>query len=93
IQLQTNHIPLNTYLHQIGKVKSKRCSSCWRIRHEEVMETVVHFLFECPTFNYERHDLDRKVGAQSRNLRGILVNKDHVKELLWYIGRTGRLKK
>ncbi|KAF8808249.1 hypothetical protein BYT27DRAFT_7027817, partial [Phlegmacium glaucopus] len=93
IQLRTNHIPLNAYLHRIGKAESKKCDSCWRVRHEVVTETVVHFLFECPSFDYERHDLDRKLGAQSRNLRAILANKDHVKELIRYIGRTRRLKK
>ena len=93
IQLRTNHIPLNMYLHKIGKVESKRCGSCWRVRHKVITETVIHFLFECPTFNYERLDLDHKLGAQSRSLRKILGNKDHIKELIRYIGRTGRLKK
>ena len=93
IQLQTNHILLNVYLHKIGKVDSKRCSSCWRVQHKDITETVIHFLFKCPTFDYERHDFDHKLGAQSRNLRTILGNKEHVKELIRYIGRTGRLKK
>ena len=81
------------YLHKIGKVNSKRCSSCWRVRHEDVTETVIHFLFECPTFDYERHDFDHTLGAQLRNLRTILGNKEYVTELIRYIGRTGRLKK
>ena len=87
IQIQTNHFPLNTYLHKIGKTETKRCANCWRFRHEEVTEKVTHFLFECPSFDYERHDLDHKLGHQSRNLRAILSKKDHVKVFLHYIGR------
>ncbi|KAF8812147.1 hypothetical protein BYT27DRAFT_7087882, partial [Phlegmacium glaucopus] len=89
----TNHFPLNACLHQIiGKSNSKRCNSCWRQQREDITETVIHFLFECPSFDYERHSLDQMLGNRSRNLRAILSNKDRIKELLCYIGRTGQLK-
>ncbi|KAF8807111.1 hypothetical protein BYT27DRAFT_7009031, partial [Phlegmacium glaucopus] len=91
-QIRTNHFPLNAYLHRIGKAESKRCKPCWRLRLSDVAETVTHFLFECPSFDYERHDLDRRLGARSRDLRAILAKKDYIKELLRFIGRTGRLK-
>ena len=84
-----NNFPLNAYLHRIGKVASKQCSSCWNICQEVVTKMIIHFLFECPLFNYQRHDLNRKLGTRSRNLRAILANKDHIKELLSYIGCTG----
>ena len=61
-QIRSNHLPLNCYLHRIGKLPSKRCDSCWRRYSTETPETVTHFLFECPAFNYERQDLDRALG-------------------------------
>ncbi|KAF8807973.1 hypothetical protein BYT27DRAFT_7012773, partial [Phlegmacium glaucopus] len=91
-QIRTNHFPLNAYLHKIGKLDSKWCESCRRLRFIEVAETVTHFLFECPSFNYEREELDRLLGVRSRNLRAILLKTGYIKELLRYIGRTGRLK-
>ena len=41
---------------------------------------------------YERHDLDRKLGRASRDLKTILSNAEHVRALLKFIGRTRRFK-
>ena len=57
------------------------------------METVTHFLFECSSFKYERHTLDRKLGRSSRDLKKILLDPDHVHMLLSYIGRTRQFRK
>lgn len=91
-QIRSNHIPLNCYLYKIGKSPTKQCEQCWRRRRVEVAETVTHFLFECPSFDYERHDLDRKLGRSSRDLKTILSNAEHIRILLKYIGRTRRFK-
>ena len=37
--------------------------------------------------------MDRALGRQSRDLRGILGSLDGIKELLKFIGRTARFKK
>jgi ribonuclease HI len=91
-QIRSNHLPLNCYLHKIGKAPSKRCEQCWRRRRQEVTETVTHFLFECPSYDYERHTLDSKLGRSSRDLKKILSEPDHARTLLSYIGRTRRFK-
>ena len=91
-QLRSNHLPLNSYLHRIGKTPSKRCEQCWRRRRVESTETVTHFLFECPSFERERHVLDAKLGRSSRDLKTILSDVDKTRALLSYIGRTRRFK-
>ena len=91
-QIRSNHLPLNSYLHRIGKLPTKRCAHCWRTRRADVSEMVTHFLFECPAHDYERSDLDRELGAASRDLKTILSDTDKTRELLRYIGRTRRLK-
>ena len=87
-QLRSNHLNLNSYLHRIGKTPSKRCEQCWRRRRVESTETVTHFLFECPSFERERHVLDAKLGRSSRDLKTILSDVDKTRALLSYIGRT-----
>jgi hypothetical protein len=91
-QIRSNHLPLNNYLHRIGKAPSKRCDRCWRRRRVEATEIFTHFLFECPAFDYERHDLDRKLGQSSRDLKTILSEPDNIRVMLRYIGRTRRFK-
>jgi hypothetical protein len=91
-QVRSNHLPLNGYLHKIGKIPSKKCDQCWRHRHIDTPETVTHFLFECPAFDYKRHDLDRELGRSSRDLKAILSEPDSTRVLFRYIGRTRRFK-
>jgi ribonuclease HI len=91
-QLQSNHLPLNVYLNRIGKAETKYCDSCCTIRNIDTAETVTHFLFECPSYDYERHSLDAKLGHHSRDLRTILSNKEDTSELLRFVGRTRRLQ-
>jgi ribonuclease HI len=91
-QIRSNHLPLNGYLHRIGKITSKRCDQCWRRRRVDSPETITHFLFECPSYDCERHDLDAKLGRSSRDLKTILADPDKARDLLSYIGRTRRFK-
>jgi hypothetical protein len=90
-QLRTRHIPLNMYLHKIGKSPTDRCDACWRRHQCETRETIQHFLFECPEYNLERSRLQHELGRDSRDLRSILKDKKKTRELLHYIGRTRRL--
>ena len=91
-QIRSNHLPLNCYLHRIGKVLFKRCEQCWQRRRVDSPETVTHFLFECPSFERERHDLDAALGVSSRDLKTILSDLDKSRLLLRYIGKTKRFK-
>ena len=92
IQLRTGHIPLNSYLHCIKKSDTRRCANCWDARRGSIIETVIHYLFECQAYAEERFDLDKALGRYSRDLKGILASLDKIKELLKYVGRTGRFK-
>jgi len=82
------HIPLNKYLFDIKRADTNKCMACQR----ETTESVRHFLFECPTYNHERHRLNVQLGQNSRNLKTIFANPKHVKELLIYVGCTEWLK-
>src|SRR6266481_4554490 len=43
MQLRMRHIPLNQFLHQIGKIDSLLCLAC-----ASVEETIHHYIFDCP---------------------------------------------
>jgi hypothetical protein len=84
-QLRTGHIALNSYLARIHKVDSPLCSACKRS-----IESVHHYLFECPAYRNERHVLSQALGRKARSLRYLLGNEKGMKELLRYVGRTKR---
>jgi hypothetical protein len=87
-QIQSNYLLLNSYLYRIGKAPFKRCDWCWHRHVIKTIETITHFLFECPSFDYERHSLDSKLGRSSRDLEAILSDVDSTQLMLSYIGRT-----
>ena len=55
-----------------------------------IMETVVHFLFECQTYTVECYDMDRALGHYTRDLQSILASLGSIKELLTLVGRMVR---
>jgi len=94
LQIRSGHIPLNAHLFRLQCVDSDKCQACATRRGViPTKETVAHFLFECPAYRYERHDLDRALGRHSSNLESILADDKRTRQLLRYVGRTGRLKK
>jgi len=92
IQIQTGHIPLNSYLYRIKKSGTRQCDACWGANQLTITETVVYYLFECQAYATERYDMDRALGRHSRDLQGILVSLDRIKELLKFVGRMARFK-
>jgi hypothetical protein len=40
-QIRTRHIPLNVYLHKIGKAPTNRCEARWRRHQHETPETII----------------------------------------------------
>lgn len=48
IQLRSGHVPLNRYLHRIGKSDSASCEQC-----QDGDEMVQHFILECPAYQWE----------------------------------------
>jgi ribonuclease HI len=92
MQLRTNHIPLNSYLSRFGAADSPRCATCWTRTQTNINETIRHFLFDCPTYNWERAEMDQALGRDSRNMKALLSSERHIAILLTYIGRTRRLR-
>ena len=87
MQLCTGHIPLNCFLHRIGKIDSLTCPTC-----QTADETVPHYLLDCPGYMHEWHGLSQAVGHNSKSLWHLLGNWCTYKVLLIYVGATGRFK-
>ncbi|KAI0365551.1 hypothetical protein BV20DRAFT_913898, partial [Pilatotrama ljubarskyi] len=85
IQLRTNHVPLQSYLHRIGKAPSAACPTCGR-----EPETVPHYLFACPTYSLHRAVHFAPLGYSGRNLATLLSSKDAQSPLFAFINSTGR---
>ena len=92
MQLRTGHVPLNFYLHRINKNNSDRCTRCQdHEADEQEVETTNHFLFICPAHNEARTELIAKIGQSHLKLSLIMKDTDHMKSLVTFINRTGRL--
>ena len=52
-QLHSGHISLNLHLFRICKVESPACPKCQGV----MVESVRHFLLDCPHYKNERHTL------------------------------------
>ena len=65
MKLRTEYINLNNYLSYIGKHSDGTCDGC------EVIETVSHFLTECPGFTDE---IMMSYNKNNRNYEGYTKN-------------------
>jgi ribonuclease HI len=93
-QLRCGHIPLNNYLHRIGKSETDLCQACEEgVDVPQRRETVKHFLFECTAFQQDRDILTDKIGRDHLNLRDIMLDTDRMRALASFISRTGRFKR
>ncbi|KAJ3804320.1 hypothetical protein F5876DRAFT_53542, partial [Lentinula aff. lateritia] len=91
-QLRTGHVPLNSHLHRIGEADSPNCPHC-DTAGRATIETVKHYITECPAYRKERFCLRQKLGRQTRSLRHLLSDKKCTPHLLRYIGGTKRFEK
>jgi hypothetical protein len=87
-QLRTGHISLNHHLFRIHKSESPSCPHC----HGITVETVKHFLLDCPHYRKERHLLQRKLHRNAASLSFLLNNPAAVIPLLKFVHSTGRFK-
>ncbi|KAF8966739.1 hypothetical protein BDZ97DRAFT_1657193, partial [Flammula alnicola] len=92
MQLRSGHIPLNAHLFRLKRVATDKCQACITRQGTPAVETVPHYLFECPAYGEERHDLDQTLGRHSRDLAAIMSNRKGIQEILKYVSRTKRLK-
>ena len=87
MQLHTGHIRLNQHLFRIKKSESPSCPHCRGI----TVESVKHFLLDCPFYCRERHKLQTKLRCNAFSL-SFLSSPAATKPLLKFVHSTGRFK-
>ena len=99
LQLRTGYSKLNDYRHKLGQVETRFCE-CGQV------ETVQHFLLECPLYEEARYillnRLKEQLGIQAPSVYTLLGYDGHVELPNWrdltceeigqYIERTERFK-
>jgi hypothetical protein len=92
-QIRCGHVPLNGYLFRINRSETDLCQSCLESEDNlHNIETVKHFLFECPSLSQEREELVTEIGRTHLNLRDIMSKTDNMFALANFINQTGRFK-
>jgi hypothetical protein len=94
VQIRCGHLPLNSYLHKIGRSATDLCQAC--LDGEDNLrcrETVRHFLFECRSFEEEREEMIRKITRRRFNLHDIMADTIYMKVLAAFVNKTGRFKR
>jgi hypothetical protein len=87
-QLRTGHIGLNQHLFRIRRSETPSCPNCQGI----TVESIKHYLLDCPKYREERHTLQQKLRRNSSSISFLLSSPVAVKPLLKYIHATGRFK-
>ena len=87
-QLHSGHIGLNHHLFHVCKSKSPACSKCQGI----TVETIRHFLLNCPHYRQKWHALQRKLCQNAVSLSFLLSSPVVVLPLLKFVHATGRFK-
>ncbi|KAF7975810.1 hypothetical protein HWV62_8499 [Athelia sp. TMB] len=87
-QFRTSHVPLNYLLFRIHKVDSPACPHCGGI----TVETIRHYILECPHHAAARHALRLKLGRHASEIPTLLHDKLAIREFLRYVHATGRFK-
>ena len=87
-QLHSGHIALNQHLFCIRKAELPACPWCQGI----TVETVKHYLLDCPHYQNEQHMLQRKLRRNVISLSFLPSSRVAVMPLLKFIHATGRFK-
>jgi hypothetical protein len=86
MQLRTGAVPLNEHLFKTSCIDTPACKCDMSI------ETVKHYLIECPLWNKQRRSLYRSLGRRSREVKTLLSNPKVIKDTLRFVAQTGRFK-
>jgi ribonuclease HI len=85
--LRTGYLPLNHHLHRIHAIESPECEAC----RSETVETVRHYLLDCPAHEAARRDLRAKLGPRKTGEIGFLLSdKRATGPLMAYADKTKR---
>jgi ribonuclease HI len=90
-QLRTNHAPLNYHLHRIKATPSPTCPNCGTGTGTAPVETIRHFLIQCPHYKQLRLEMIGKLGRGAFVVPYLLSDKKAIPHLLKYIHNTKRL--
>lgn len=86
MQLRAGQIPLNKYLHRIGKANTPLCPVC-----EMGEESVLHLLITCPAHDRFRNALRYELKGGAVSIATLLTDTRALKLLFQFINQTGRL--
>ncbi|KZP26417.1 hypothetical protein FIBSPDRAFT_732236, partial [Athelia psychrophila] len=87
-QFRTNHTPLNHTLFRIKRAESPACPHCGGI----TVESIRHFILDCPYYDLPRHQLRRDLGRKAGEIPYLLGEKEGIKAFLRYVHATQRFK-
>jgi hypothetical protein len=87
-QLHSGHVALNHHLFCICRSETPSCPHCQGI----TVETVKHFLLDCPQYVRERHKLRIKLRRNASSLSFLLSSPVAVLPLLKFVHATGQFK-
>jgi hypothetical protein len=93
LQIRCGHFPLNKYLHRINKSETDKCQAC-ADQQEDIppVESINHFLFDCPAHNIAREELIQEIGIDNFHLADIMRDTVRMKALTKFINRTRRFR-
>ena len=77
-RFRTGHVGLNSYLHRFGLLDHGNCEDC------VLLETIEHYLLECPTYEGQRERMFRKLhslGNYNPTVKTILGGNSNCKNL------------
>ena len=87
VQLRKGDALLRKHLFRIDKAEDPTCSYCGQGN-----ESVHHFLFDCATWRHERWHMGNRLCRAAKEADSVVNTSKGVKELMKYIGCTGRFK-
>ncbi|KNZ82106.1 hypothetical protein J132_08289 [Termitomyces sp. J132] len=89
MQFRMGHLPLNLHLFRIRHAESPVCPHCRGL----TVESVQHFILECPQYHYERHiHLVQPLKRRAESLTYLFSTPNAIKHLLRYTEATKRFK-
>ena len=87
-QLRSGHIGPNQHLFHIHKSDTPVCPNCQGI----TVESVKHFLIDCPLYRHERHVLNTKLRRNAGSISFFLSSPVVVLPVLKFVHATGCFK-
>ena len=93
LQIRCGHFPLNAYLYRISKSDTNKCQACVNDQEDiPPVETINHYIFDCPSHTDARNELIDDIGREEFHLSNIMLKANRMIALINFINRTGRFR-